>query len=391
VYLSKLIRPVAELGYRVVLFHPGASPAAWVEEIAQHAETVAYSNGRPAPEHAPVSIPGLQGGGPLEVARRVHRGLTPRSVRYAMGFLREAWRLRRTFERHPVHVLHSPDLGVHPFILGARLAGVPRITGALGCLPSTEPFRCGWTFRALEALCLSCVDAIAAVSASGRNIWQRRDRGTATKTRVIYNGIEVAPQREEVSSRETRREIGVPDRALVVGVSAGLAPVKGHRYLLDAFPAVLRSVPEARVMLAGDGPCRKELQRQAEELGISDRVTFLGHRDDIDRVVEAYDVIALPSLSESMPFSLLEGMARGKPVVASAVGGIPELVEDGRTGYLVPPGDSHALARALVRVLSDQRTTVRMGQAARERVQEYFSLERMVRETVDMMLGTSDE
>jgi len=191
------------------------------------------------------------------------------------------------------------------------------------------------------------------------------------------------------TSAEVRRELGIPADAKVIGVSAALVAGKGHAFLLDALSTVLQAVPDAVIVLAGDGPAKSALTSQAQRLGVADKVKFLGHRSDIRRIVQAYDVIALSSLSESMPFSLLEGMACGKPVVASAIGGIPELVENGISGYLVPPGDSDAIAQALICVLEDPSRTARMGRAAFERVRSQFSIDTMVRETLNLMLGVS--
>ena len=187
---------------------------------------------------------------------------------------------------------------------------------------------------------------------------------------------------------EVRKEFGIPIEAKVIGFTGGLLPVKGHRYLLAALPKVLKAVPDVWVMLAGGGSLRDELVQMAAALDIRDRVKFLGHRNDIMRIIHAYDVVALTSLSESMPYSLLEGMSFGKPIVASAVGGVPEVVEDGVTGLLVPPGDVNAIAEALIQILQDPEKRALMGQAAIERVRTLFGLEHMIRQTVDLMLRT---
>lgn len=387
-YLDKLMRPVAEMGHRVVFFHPAESPGEWVDEVAEYAETVCYSDGRS-------NNPNSAAGRPrartrlLRVARRLHRRFTPRSIRFLLGFARETIRMRDIFRQSSVDVLHFSDLGADPWIPAARLARIPRLTGALGCLPRQESFRRSLTYRSLEALCLRCVDAVAAVSKNGKDLWTRRARLNPRKVKVVYNGIEL-PDLRNVSetSAEVRRRFGIPLDVRVIGVSASLVPVKAHVCLLAAFPDVVSVVPEARLMLAGDGPSRAELEEQARRLGIWERVNFLGHCKDIKRVVQAYDVIALPSLSESLPFSLLEGMSYGKPVVASAVGGIPELVENGVCGYVVPPCDVPAIARALIELLGDPRKAHRMGMAARERVRTQFSVEKMVRETMAVMFDS---
>jgi len=232
------------------------------------------------------------------------------------------------------------------------------------------------------------MDAIAAVSEKGRALWIAHARIDPKKIHVIHNGVELPDlERADEIAAEVRRELGVPSEGKVIGVVAGMLLVKGHAYVLDAFPEVLDAVPNAWLLLAGDGPRRAGLVRQAARLGIGERVKFLGHRSDVMRVIEACDIIALTSLAESMPFSLLEGMSCGKPIVASAVGGVPELVKDGVTGYLVPPGDSAAVARALIRLLQDPRKMAHMGGAALERVRSHFSVDKMLRETMEMIFG----
>jgi glycosyltransferase involved in cell wall biosynthesis len=234
------------------------------------------------------------------------------------------------------------------------------------------------------------VDDVAAVSGSGKKQWVQHTHVNPSKVRVIHNSTEI-PSLEglETTSREVREELGIPPDATVVGVSAALVPIKGHAYLLAAFAAALGALPNCVLVLAGDGPRRTDLEQQAHRLGIADRVWFLGHRTDIQRVVQAYDVVALASVTESLPFSLLEGMAYERPALATAVGGVPELVEDGVNGRLVPPRDVDALSEALIDLLGDMERLERMGKAARRRVQSEFNAGRMVRETMDMVLGTA--
>ena len=150
---------------------------------------------------------------------------------------------------------------------------------------------------------------------------------------------------------DVRAEIGVPAGSPVIGVTARLHTIKGHAYLVQALPEVLRSVPDAHVVLTGDGPDRRDLERMVVGAGLGARVHFLGHRTDVPDVTQVYDVAVVPSLWECLPYVLMEAMALGKPVVASRVGGIPEVVADGVTGTLVPPRDSGALAAAIVDLL----------------------------------------
>jgi len=154
--------------------------------------------------------------------------------------------------------------------------------------------------------------------------------------------------------------------------------VKGQTYLVQAWPSVLKREPRALLLLVGDGPEERLLRSRAAELGLGGSVRFLGFRQDIPSLLALAEALVLPSLNEGFGLVLLEAMAMGKPVVASAVGGIPEVVLDGRTGLLVPPADPEALAVAILRLLEDPRAAQRLGEAGRERARESFSREAFI-------------
>jgi glycosyltransferase involved in cell wall biosynthesis len=156
-----------------------------------------------------------------------------------------------------------------------------------------------------------------------------------------------------------------------------LYPVKGHAHLLRAMPAVVAGRPDAHLVVLGRGALHDPLLAEAATLGLSDRVHLLGHREDVARWVAAIDVFVLPSLSEGLPLSLLEAMAAGRPVVVTAVGGVPEVVQDAVTGFVVPPASPGALASRILALLRDTALSAVMGAAGQTRVRERFSVERM--------------
>jgi glycosyltransferase involved in cell wall biosynthesis len=168
-----------------------------------------------------------------------------------------------------------------------------------------------------------------------------------------------------------------PHAGAVVGNVARLVEQKGHRDLL----AALARVPDARLVLVGEGPLRPELERLAASLGIGERVEFLGHRDDVPELLAGFDVFAFPSLFEGLCLAVIEAQAAGVPVVATPVGGIRETVIDGQTGLLVPPHDPAALAAGIARLLADPEEARRLARAARAQSAR-FSLERMVEATL---------
>ena len=208
---------------------------------------------------------------------------------------------------------------------------------------------------------------------------------------LIYNGVDLQRYDHQEACCTLRAEYDIPNGGPIVGVVARLESEKGHPTLLEAWPRVLATVPDAHLLVVGEGSRHEELQAQAGSLGLlgSDpsnprselgrRVIFTGRRDDVPAVTAALDVAVLPSYREAQGLSILEAMALSRPVVASAVGGIPEMIEDGRSGLLVPPHDADALARAITRLLRDHPLADTLGRAGRELVHERFCVELMVR------------
>lgn len=175
-----------------------------------------------------------------------------------------------------------------------------------------------------------------------------------------------------------RSELRLAADDVALGCVAVLRPEKDHTTLLTAF-AALPAVPRAVLVLVGDGPARSGLEALAARLGVADRVRFLGQRPDAQRLLAAFDVAVLSSQTiENLPYSVLEAMAAGLPVVATAVGALPELVDDGRTGWLVPPRSPRVLTERLRRVVEDRPAREAMGTAARERVRTCFGLTQQV-------------
>ncbi|MBI4437189.1 MAG: glycosyltransferase [Candidatus Omnitrophica bacterium] len=170
-----------------------------------------------------------------------------------------------------------------------------------------------------------------------------------------------------------------PEKGPCVGMIGRLAPIKGHLYFLQALPSVIREIPELKALLVGDGPLRQELEKACSTLGIQHHVLFLGEQERIQAILKRCDVVVLSSLNEGMGRVLLEAQAMGKPVIGTRVGGIPEVIQEGKTGYLVPPKDPQALAEKLLLLLKDPEKGRKMGEAARIWVDETFSVQEMVR------------
>jgi glycosyltransferase involved in cell wall biosynthesis len=196
---------------------------------------------------------------------------------------------------------------------------------------------------------------------------------------LIYNGVDLERYAAQDACCTLHEEYGIRASAPLVGVVARLEPEKGHPTLIEAWPAVLAAVPDAHLLVVGEGSRREALEAQADELGVLGRVIFSGRRDDVPAVTAALDVAVLPSYREAQGLSILEAMALSRPVVASAVGGIPEMIEDGRTGLLVPPHDAPALATAITRLLTDHPLADMLARAGHDLVYDQFCVEQMVR------------
>jgi glycosyltransferase involved in cell wall biosynthesis len=222
------------------------------------------------------------------------------------------------------------------------------------------------------------MDQLIAVSKSiERKIADERRTGAPVK--LIYNGVDLERYDHQEPCCTLRDEFGMEPGSSIVGVVARLEPEKGHQTLIEAWPHVLREVPDAYLLIVGEGSRRDFLEQWAAAHKVAHRVVFTGRRDDIPAVTAALDVAVLPSWREAQGLSVLEAMALSRPVVASDVGGIPEMIQDGVTGLLVPQDNPVALAAAIVRLLKDHGFADTLARAAHDLVHDRFCIELMVK------------
>ena len=270
--------------------------------------------------------------------------------------------------------------------IAAKLAGVPHVVRTMHGL--REPMS-GWNrfkFGAYEALDKTVLrwsaDRVIAVSnrmagaliSSGYKSWM---------VTTIQNGIDLGKTASRRSPEDVKHELGL-DGAIVIGTAGRLVPVKGHDTLLRGARLILDREPRVQFVIAGDGPLERELKALASRLGIDNACRFLGARHDITDVVSAMDVFVLPSLNEGMPMAMLEAMALARPVVASKVGGLPELIRHRESGLLVPPGNADALAGACLELVRDRSRAARIGEEARRTIETEFSHDRNGQALIDV-------
>jgi glycosyltransferase involved in cell wall biosynthesis len=297
----------------------------------------------------------------LGLGRRIYDARGARGLARLVGGL-------RAFAPHVVHgYLFGPCLFAG---LAGRMAAVPHVVAAKRNVDAFESPRQRW----LHGLGLRLATRVTAVSE------RVADSAAAlgvprAKITVIPNGVDVG----RFSTPAAERPPELQGRTPVLGSVGCLAPRKDYAVLLEAVAGLRARYPRLLFVLVGDGPERAALESRARSLGLDGAVMFAGERPDVERWLPHFDLFALSSREEGIPNALLEAMAAGRPVVATAVGGTPEVVVDGLTGVLVPPGDPSALRAALERLLERPEDARRMGQLAAARAREEYGIERMVR------------
>jgi glycosyltransferase involved in cell wall biosynthesis len=281
-------------------------------------------------------------------------------------------------QRHDISILHAHDLKSDLVAwLSGRLAGIPAITTAHGF---TGESRKAQMYDALDARLLSRLDLVLVVSAAMRRQFESRGL-PPEKLRTVRNGIVLDAWPFGFRSGKIRREREFGADELIVGHVGRLSLEKGQRALVSVFRSILDRVPSARLVLVGEGPDESILREMVSQLGLSGRVFLLGHRPDIKEIFGDLDLLVLSSSTEGLPNVVLEAMATGVPVVATAVGGTSELVLDGQTGLLVPAGDAAALEHAVVEALVNRAAAAQRAIAARAHVEREFDFDRLIEAT----------
>jgi glycosyltransferase involved in cell wall biosynthesis len=316
-----------------------------------------------------------------QLRRRVAEGLDliPLAPRTEMD-LSAAWRFARIVKRLAPDVIHAHD--PHGVAMAALALSLGAGSAARGKAPAIVASRrvdfhlkgnsfSRWKYRQ--------VDCFVAASEAIRRMLVA-DGIPDAQAVTVHEGIDV----EHVIAAppvNVHEVFFLPHGAPIVGNVAALVPHKGQRYLVDAAQLVVRQIPDARFVVLGEGELREHLERQVREHHLEKHVLLPGFRTDVLGCLKAFDLFVMSSVTEGLGTSLLDAMAASRPIVATTAGGIPEIVDEGVNGLLVPPRDAHALAGAIVRLLEDADLRRRMGVAGFARVHARFTVERMIAAT----------
>jgi len=242
--------------------------------------------------------------------------------------------------------------------------------------------------RATERWLARLSDVIVTISTRQRgDIVERFRIAPPAKVVILRYGLDLTPLLRTTSQSAARASLGVKSDDVVLGYVGRFVPIKDLPTLVDAFAHAARECPEARLVLAGDGPLRSEIEMRVRELGIDSRVSFVGWSEDLAVLYNAFDICVLSSLNEGTPVAAIEAMATGKPVVATAVGGVPDVVEHGRSGLLAPPSEPRALGAAMVSLVRDADRRRQLGATAAEDARQRFSRERLAEDIERLYRG----
>jgi len=273
--------------------------------------------------------------------------------------------------------------------LAARLAGVPIVVHTYHGHVFHSYFgpRKTALFLSIERFLGRLTDRIVAVGETQRRELIGYGVAPASKIVSIPLGLDIEPMlRAEQYRGRLREELGLNGVHRLVGIVARLVPVKAHDVFLEAAVEVRQAIPQTRFLIVGDGERRADLERRSRELGLADAAHFLGWRRDMRSVYADLDVVVLSSLNEGSPVAIIEAMAAGRPVVATRVGGVSEVVEHGRSGLLVPPRDSASLAAAIRSVLQSESLADALGGSARASVYPRYAAARLIGDVERMYL-----
>ena len=295
------------------------------------------------------------------------------------------YRLIKRIKPHIVHT-HTSKAGVLGRV-AAYLAGVPVIIHT----PHGHVFHSYYGYIVtkmivfVERILSLMTDKITALTERERDEHLECGIASTNKYIIIHSGVTLQQiMNTNIDIEKGKKKLGIPQNSNVIGAVGRLVPVKGHKYLVSAAKKITKEFDNAVFVFVGDGYLESKLERQAESLGIRDNIIFAGWRSDVIDVLDLFDILVLPSLNEGMGKVLIEGMALGKPIVASSVGGIIDLVKNGDNGILVPPRDSDGLSDAILNLIRNKKLAQELGKNGKAKVYPEYDTTVMIRQIEDL-------
>ena len=279
----------------------------------------------------------------------------------------------------PLHLIHSHSYKSNFYgLLASKICNIPIVSTVHGWTRETRALR---IYDSLDPVFLRFFDAVVPVSQMLRDELVKRGIPDG-KIRLIPNGIDIDRFKPDGAKRGTRVRWGVKEGTFVLGTVGRLNKEKGHTYLIEAMREIIKKHPETVLVIVGDGPLKEELISCTKNNDLKEYVIFTGNQEDMPSIYAMIDLFTLPSLTEGTPLVLLEAMAMQKPIIATKVGGVPQVIRDGETGILVRPGDSVGLAEGILKLLDDSSLASRLGRNARLLVEKEFSAKAMAEKYV---------
>ncbi len=307
-------------------------------------------------------------------------GIETKKFRFS-GFwdIRIWWRLYQDMKANRYDIVHTHGFKADLWgAIAGRLSGVPTI---ISTIHNQEQYLKNPIIGLLEKWIIAPIDDTIIVVSEGVKRFLIKTSGVSEeKIRKIYYGIN--PEDTKVDKgKDIREELGINNDAPLIGCIGRLVEQKGHKYLIRAAGKVIEEFPEAKFLVAGKGKLEKNLKKLARKINLNSNIIFTGFRTDIYSIIDQLDLIVMPSLWEGFGLIFLEAMALGKPIIATDVGGIPEVVKDKETGILISARDPEALAEAIIHLLKNDSLAARMGERGKLTIRERFPLSKMVKDT----------
>jgi len=288
------------------------------------------------------------------------------------------FKLLRLINKERIHIMHT--YLYHTNILGRVMGWVTRVPVIISTQRSTDPWR-KWYHRALDRITARLCDVIISNSIAGKERLIKKEKIKEDKIIIINNGIEKAFPCDMPMLHRLKEQCGILADSPVIGTVSNLKPAKGLRYLLQAFKYISEKNNKAKLVIVGYGELYNELEQYAEDLGVLHNVRFTGFQSNAIDYISFFDVFVISSLWEGTPVSLLEAMSLGKPVVATDVGGVAEVVKSGEDGVLVKPRNARLLADTIIEIMSNKTMRKELGENAARKIEQKFN-------TVDMVKNT---